>query len=202
MLVWTMWSESTSELAIGIENVGDHLSKNRSKEGSGLLKKREHQLKWVKGPEIKVTSRLNVKCRFEELPERMGVYCIVRMLQSRRDVLYVGYSSNLRKRLIQHARQVPIMQHVHESGRGKKFIVYVHGNNSSAKEKAFRMIEKALIQYFTIHGSTLHNKKSTRLDFESIQNAGAHKALNLPQEIYWKRSPSVEVDKSFLLLDP
>lgn len=106
----------------------------------------------------------------ERIPEKPGAYVLGRKHGDNLVPLYIGETTNLRKRLTQHLNDVWIMKGVENAPSGKRMLMYclVRTKKGQRLDKVLEVLQKALIQHALSEGHELLNTQLTKTKVHSI----------------------------------
>jgi hypothetical protein len=126
----------------------------------------------------------------DELTAEAGIYVFYRKHGERFEPLYVGKSTNIRKRVVQHLNSVRLMTAIKEAGTGGRYVI---GCQPLAKpgqdvNKVLKILENGLIDYFMAQGFSLKQKQGTNRPNHQIHFTG-----NRSSEALVERSMRVRI---------
>ena len=109
--------------------------------------------------------------RASSLPEAAGVYIFGRRFGGNFEALYVGQArDNIRRRVSQQLKNLPLMLHLKKAKNGKRIILAGRfiSKPGQQEKKCLVLLERALIRYFLSEGHDLVNIQGTRLKRHEI----------------------------------
>ncbi len=110
-----------------------------------------------------------------ELPESPGAYVFARVHGEYAYPLYVGETTNIRKRLKSHfERSVKLMNSIKGAATGKRIFLYCTIKTSSEKKRdsMLALLQRALIEHALSEGHELFNKQGTKIKAHTISFTG------------------------------
>jgi len=110
----------------------------------------------------------------KSIPENPGVYVFARIHGRKVSPIYIGQADNLRKRIEQQFKSVPLMMGIKKLPRGKRVLIYCEPvfKRKQDRKKVINIIEKSLIDHVLSQGSELLNKQGTKRPAHTIQFSG------------------------------
>ncbi|MEM6459987.1 MAG: GIY-YIG nuclease family protein [Planctomycetota bacterium] len=129
------------------------------------------------------------KVDLDSLPPEPGIYLFFRRHGDRREVLYVGRSANIRRRIKGHLNSVKLMHHLQNARSGKIFLAagLFSGRYGEQAKRKLALAEKALIRHYIAEGHDLANQQGVKLRFHLLENTSRMPKSFLPTEIYMER---------------
>ena len=125
---------------------------------------------------VVVASKQNAIYRIgdiDRVPESAGVYVFARRHGRKIVPLYIGETTNLRKRLEQHFNDVKIMKGIENAPRGQRVFLYAQAKTKQAQkiERVLDILQRALVEHALSGGHNLLNVQLTEtkvhmMDFE------------------------------------
>ena len=111
---------------------------------------------------------------FESVPTNPGVYIFARRHGRAVTPLYVGQSGNLRKRLCQHLKSVPLMKSIHAAPTGSRIFIFCEPilRNGQQLPRVLDTLEDALIDHALAEGYALFNVQGTKRPAHTIDFSG------------------------------
>jgi hypothetical protein len=122
---------------------------------------------------------------YDQLPEGPGIYVFAREGRSRNEALYVGKAEILKRRIRRQLNNLTLMNHVAESGRGRKFIVCGQFTRTNELHLAKRLdiAERAFIRHFLEEDHDLVNEMARKLVSHTIELSGRRQLFGLRKKM-------------------
>jgi hypothetical protein len=123
----------------------------------------------------------------DRLPKAAGVYVFGRRRKNGGfEALYVGRANNIRGRVWDHRKNLPLMMHLKKAKDGQRVVragVFDARTGQKVK-KCLPLIERALIRYFLSEGHDLVNKAGARLGRHELASDGRYPNLFIPKLMF------------------
>ncbi|MBP7066175.1 hypothetical protein [Ferrovibrio sp.] len=124
-----------------------------------------------------------------KISEETGIYIFGREHGDKFEALYVGRAKNIKSRIVQHLKNLPLMSHLRDSKSGKRILLTgifkpKQGQNS---QKCVSLAEKAFIQHFLLEGHNIANIKGKTLNEHHIISEGYKIGKYNPEVMYLPR---------------
>jgi hypothetical protein len=131
---------------------------------------------WSKPVRLTVASAGAIyECReLDRLPAAPGVYVFYRQHGEQMDPLYIGKSTNVRKRVSEHLNSVRLMMAIYDSQAGGKHVICCEPSVRPGQKmsKILAVLENALIDYAMAEGFELKQKQGTKRPNHQIRFTG------------------------------
>lgn len=126
----------------------------------------------VDGSELNLTYSVE---RFDSFPDEAGIYVFARIFGKTIAPLYIGETTNIRKRIKQHLeKNVKLVNGVKKSGNGKKVVMFcsVKTRSEARRDAMLAVLQRGLIEHALSEGHKLLNVQLTKLSVHSIAFTG------------------------------
>jgi len=130
------------------------------------------------------------KVDLEVLPAVPGIYVFARRWSKSYEALYVGQSTNIRKRVRNHLKNLPLMKYLENAKTGGRFVIVGRAvpRPGHKVEKVLATLERAFIRHFLSEGHALVNKQGTRIRRHEIFSEGKVPKSFIPTWMYLERA--------------
>jgi hypothetical protein len=110
----------------------------------------------------------------DTIPKEPGVYVFGRFHGEKVTPFYVGRTKNLRTRIEQHLKAVPLMRRIETASTGQRFLLYctISLKRGQKIKRVLEVLEGALIAYSLGRGFELFQKQGTRRPAHAIRFSG------------------------------
>jgi hypothetical protein len=149
------------------------------------------RLEWTRQISLRSAAQQNLIYSVDQdkLPSIAGVYVFGRRYSDGFEALYVGKANDIRGRLRDQFKNLPLMMHIKNAKSGKRVLLtaYFKAKPGQKLAKCLTLIERALIRYFLSEGHDLVNKQGTRIRRHEIASS---QIRLIPRVMFLDRSKS------------
>ncbi len=126
----------------------------------------------------------------EVLPDVPGIYIFARRWSKSYEALYVGQSTNIRKRVRNHLKNLPLMKYLENAKTGRRFVIVGRAAPKGGQklEKVLATLERAFIRHFLSEGHDLVNHQGTKIRRHEISSEGRVPKAFIPTLMYLERA--------------
>ena len=130
------------------------------------------------------------KVDLEVLPAVPGIYVFARRWGRSYEALYVGQSTDLRKRVRSHLKNLPLMKYLENAKTGRRFVIVGEAVTRPGQQlkKVLVTLERAFIRHFLSEGHDLVNQQGTRIRRHEISSEGKVPKSFVPTLMYLEKA--------------
>ena len=123
------------------------------------------------------------------LPDVPGIYVFARRWGRSYESLYVGQSTNIRRRIRGHLNNLRLMKHLENAKTGGRVVIASEAVTKPGQQlkKVLLTLERALIRHFLSEGHDLVNRQGVRLRRHEISSEGVPRSF-VPGLMYLERA--------------
>ena len=134
-------------------------------------------------------SGFTYECETSDVLECPGVYVFYRKHGDKLEILYIGRTINVRRRLHQHLNSVKLMRDIYEAKTGSRYFIYCQPKTKPGQRlsQVLAILENALIDHAMSQGHDLRQKQGVRPKHHLIEFTGNRTSEALAGRLMRKR---------------
>jgi len=151
------------------------------------------QIEWEKPVPLRKARKGSLSIytvNLEVLPNVPGIYIFARRWGKSYEALYVGQSKNIRKRIRNHQKNLPLMKYLENAKTGRRFVIVGEAITRPGQQlkKVLVTLERAFIRHFLSEGHDLVNQQGTRIRRHEISSEGKVPKSFVPTLMYLEKA--------------